>query len=50
MPVVFFITHPDVAIDPSVPVPDCHSMRAGDHARRDLAFRTCPQRMRRDPR
>ena len=22
MPVVFFITHPDVAIDPSVPVPD----------------------------
>jgi broad specificity phosphatase PhoE len=22
MPAVFFITHPDVAIDPSVPVPD----------------------------
>jgi len=22
MPAVFFITHPDVAIDPSIPVPD----------------------------
>ena len=22
MPVVFFITHPDVAIDPTIPVPD----------------------------
>ena len=36
MPTVFFITHPDVAIDPAVAVPDwplngCGQERMGDH-------------------